>query len=166
MGSGKDLIDKALELTRSIQSLDDLKEHNDEIINLIEEFIRFGLESLKEIIDRSLSPKEIKEALDNFHDDQELFNKELERELDRIANLDGAQDFIDNLKEDMETRLEPIAHEMATIMGQIMASMMGQMMDGFSDLIDDRIVEVEDTNDNGHPKESEKEKSKVSDEET
>jgi hypothetical protein len=166
MDSGKEIIDRALQLTKSIQSLDDLNEHKDEIIAIIEDFIRLGLESLKDIIKMSLSPADTKKRLDKFQADQELFNTELELELNRIAEIDGAQEFIDSLKDEMEKRLEPIAEEMATIMGQIMSSMMGQMMNGFSDLISDSIADVEDTDDNGHPKEGEKENSKISDEET
>jgi hypothetical protein len=121
---------------KSIQSLDDLKEHKDEILNFIEESIKYGVESLQNILKASLSIDETKIELDKFQAGHELFSEELQHEFDRIANISGAQDYIESLRDEMEKRLEPHAQAIADNMGKIMASMMGQFIDGVGEIMD------------------------------
>jgi hypothetical protein len=126
----KESINKALELLKTIKILDDLKERKDEILAIIEEFIRSGVESLREIIKRSMSPKEIKREFNKFQHTQELFYKKLDEEMGRVSNLDGAKEYIDSLKDEMEERLKPHAEELAKLMGEIMSLILGSIMEG------------------------------------
>ncbi len=125
---------------RSIHSLDDLKEHEDEILNFVEESIKYGVEALQDILKMSLSIDETKTELDQFQAGQDLFSEELQHELDRIANISGAQEYIESLREKMEKRLEPHAQALADNMGKIMAAMMGQFIDGVGELMDSALA--------------------------
>ena len=93
MESSDQATKKALDIMKSIQTLDDLKEHKDEIIELIEQFIKLGVESLKGIIKLALSPEETKKELDKFQETQEYFNDKWESEMERIASIEGAKEF-------------------------------------------------------------------------
>jgi hypothetical protein len=126
----KTAINNALRLLKTIKTLDDLKEHKDEILTIIEDFIKYGVESLREIIKRSLKPAEIKLEFDKFQKTQELFYKELNEEMMRVSKLEGAQEYIVSLKDEMEERLKPYAQELVKLMGEIMSSMLGSIMEG------------------------------------
>jgi hypothetical protein len=124
-------INKAFNLLKTIKTLDDLKEHDDEILAIIEDFIKYGIESLRVIIKRSMTPEEIKKEFAKFQTTQELFYKELDEEMIRISKLEGAQDYIDSLKDDLEQRLRPYAQELTKLMGEIMSVMLGSILEGF-----------------------------------
>lgn len=140
MESGIKTIENALEVMKSIQSLDDMKEHKEEILTMIENTFKFLVDSLKEIIKKSLSPDEIQKEMEKIQEKQimnEQLGEKMEQELNRIANLPGAEEFIVGLKEEMESRLEPHAEELAVLMGELMTAMMGEVLGGLGELMQD-----------------------------
>ena len=83
-------IEDAINVLKSIQSLDDLKENKEEVLNIIEGFIVYGVKILKDILTKSLAPDEVQKELENFQVGQEAFGEELEKEMDRISEIPGA----------------------------------------------------------------------------
>ena len=158
MKSPEESIKNAVKFLRSIQTLDDIKEHKDDILAVIEDFIKFGVDALKEIIKMSLTPNETKKELDNFQKNQELFNKELEQEMERISNIEGAMEYIDSLKEEMEKRLEPHAQELAELMGEIMNSMMGGFVGSLGDAMNEAFSNEDESESGDKPKIEDKKK--------
>ena len=130
-------IEEAVNVLKSIKTLDDLKENKEEVLSIIEGFIKYGVDILKEILNQSLSPEEIQKELEKFQESQEAFGEELEKEMDRISEIDGAMEFVESLQAEMEKRLEPHAQELADTMGEIMGSMMGGMMDGLGNVFNE-----------------------------
>jgi hypothetical protein len=133
MNSANDSTQKSIELMISIRTLEDLKKNKKEIITTIEKFVIHGVESLKNIIKLSLSPEETKKELDKFQRNQEHFNEAWEAEMNRISDIEGAKEFLEGLKDEMEIHMEPYAKELAETMGEIMNSMMGQFINGLGD---------------------------------
>ena len=138
MESGIKTTENALEIMKSIRSLDDMKEHKEEILTMIEDTFKFLVDSLKEIIKKSLSPDELQKEMEKVQEKQilnEQLGEELGQELDRIANLPGAEEYIIGLKEELETRLEPHAEELAELMAELMSAMMGGVLGGLGELM-------------------------------
>jgi len=127
---GNDAIEKALELLRSLKTLEGIKEHEQEIMDFIENAIVFGTDQFRKILTMSLKPEQIKNEFDKFQKTQEQFNKEVQREMDRIGKIEGAKEYIESLREEMETRLKPHTTELANLMGKIMGVIIQQFMNG------------------------------------
>jgi hypothetical protein len=136
------LKEKTLELLKSINTLDDLKEHKDDVLALIEEFIKIGVNYLKTFFESaaSMSSEEKQNELAKFQDDNFLMDEEITGELDRISELPGADEFMENIQVEMEQRIAPhleeFAEQMANVMGEFMGDLMGGMMDGLGDMME------------------------------
>ena len=92
---------EAVELMGSIKTLDDLKAHKEELLSLIEDSIKHAVNSMKEIIKQSLSPEAIQQELAKLQDGQnenEDLGEKLDREIERIENLEGAEEYVKSLK--------------------------------------------------------------------
>jgi len=151
-------IEEAVNVLKSIQTLDDLKENKEEVLNIIEGFIVDGVKILKDILTKSLAPDEVQKELENFQVGQEAFGEELEKEMDRISEIPGAEEFVESLRVDMEKRLEPHAQELADTMGEIMGSMMGGMMEGIGEIFNELGDGEEEKDDKEKEESEEKEK--------
>jgi hypothetical protein len=133
---------KTLELLKSINTLDDLEEHKEEVLALIEEFIKFGVQILKTFFESSasMSSEEKQKELAKFQDDNFLMGEEITGELDRISELPGADEFMENIQGEMEQRIAPhleeFAEQMAKLMGEFMGDLMGGMMEGLGDVME------------------------------
>ena len=136
-GNKKDPKLEALKLLKSIKTFDDLVKHKDEILDFIEESIRYGIESLKSVLNMSLSAEELQAEMAKLNLGEDFLGEEIEKELDRLANLPGAKEFIADLRNDMEKRLEPYAHELMELMGKIMGTMMGQIMGNLGEVMNE-----------------------------
>ena len=126
-----------------------MKEHREEFLSFIEDSIKFAVESLKEILKKSLSPAELQKEMDNFQKGQmenEQLGAELESEIERISNIPGAQEYMESLKDEMEKRLEPHAQELAKAMLGLMAGMMGELMGGLGDMLNEAFSEEAEGN--------------------
>jgi hypothetical protein len=134
----------ALELLRSIQSLDDLKEQKDEVLNLIDDIFKYGIQSLKDFFKGSLSSEAEQEEIAKFQDEEYFFDKEIEKELDRIADLPGIEEFFETFKKELEGRIQPHLEEFAMEMAKSMGDLMGDMMGGFGEIFGDIAQEPEE----------------------
>jgi hypothetical protein len=138
-----------LQLLKSINTIDDLKVHKDEILALIDDIFKFGMESLKNFFEGSLSPEKKQSEMAKFQDDNYFFDREIEKELDRIANLPGAEEYFESFKEEVEMCIQPhleeFALQMAKFMGDLMGDMMGGMMEGMGDMMEGMNEFVEET---------------------
>ena len=136
MDEREQLKEEALELLTTIKTLDDVKEHKGEIIEIMVKLLKSALGILKTFFERSfsLSASEKEEEISNFQDDSFLFTKEVNDELERIYDLPGAAEFMDDFMADMEKELEPymeeITAELEKIMGEFMGNLMGGIVEG------------------------------------
>jgi hypothetical protein len=149
-GKEKDQTTKeAIELLRSIKTLDDLKEHKDEIMTFVENTLKAGVEELKTFLESAMSmtPEEKEQGFAKFQDETFLFNEEMGLELERIDNLPGAIEYLDSFRGEMEERMEPhleeFSKQMAESMSQFMGDLMGGLVEGFGEAMegmDDSVV--------------------------
>ena len=139
MGKREEAKQNALKLLRSIETLDDLKEHKDEVVALIDDIFKYGVQSLQNFFEGSLSPEDKQEEIAKFQDENYFFDKEIEKEMDRIAELPGAQEYFETFKTELEGRIQPhmeeFALQMAKFMESLMGDMMGGMMEGMGDMM-------------------------------
>jgi hypothetical protein len=129
---------EALELVRSIETLDDIKQHKDEILSIIEDSIRFFIEKLKEIIKKDLSLEEMQNEMVKVQESQmenEKLYEEFEIEMNRISDIPGSDEYLETLTADLEARIEPLAKELTDLMGELMGAMMGGIMEGFGEMM-------------------------------
>jgi hypothetical protein len=136
------LKDITLELLKSINTLDDLKDHKEEVLALIEEFIKIGVQLLKTFFESaaSMSSEEKQNELAKFQDDNFLMGEEITGELDRISELPGADEFMESIQGEMEQRIAPhleeFAEQMTKVMGEFMGDLMGGMMEGLGEMME------------------------------
>jgi hypothetical protein len=144
---------KVVEFLKTIKTAEDLKEHKDELIDLMEELIKSALTVLKKSLEAALSmDSDGKEKeLEKFQDESWLFDETIGVEMNRIETLDGADELFETFTSEMEERIGPhmeaITQEMTKFMESLfggmmegMAEGMGEMMGGFGD--DDEPPEV------------------------
>jgi hypothetical protein len=137
-----------LKLLKSINTIDDLKAHKDEVLDLIDDIFKFGMESLKNFFEGSLSSEVKQTEIAKFQDDNYFFDKDIEKELDRIANLPGAEEYFESFKEEVEMRIQPHMEEFALQMAKFMESLMGGMMEGMGDMMEGFTELVEEPESN------------------
>jgi hypothetical protein len=140
MGEREEAKENVLKLLKSINTLDDLKEHKEEVLELIDDIFKFGVKSLQNFFEGSLSPEEKQNEIAKFQDENYFFDKEIEQELDRIANLPGVEEYFESFKEEIQKRIQPhmeeFALQMAKFMESLMGDMMGAMMEGMGDMME------------------------------
>jgi hypothetical protein len=125
--------DKAVEFLKTIQSLDDLKAHKKEVLDLMEQVFKAALETLKAFFEATLSPEDRQKQMARFQDEHFLFSEEMENELERIDALPGAAEYFETFKEEMDKRMGPYAEEMAEQMMKLMTNFMGDLMGGLAE---------------------------------
>jgi hypothetical protein len=135
MESREEIKKEALEYLTKIKTLDDLKEHKDDIIQTMIKMIKSALEILKSFFETafSMSSEEKAEELSKFQDDNFLFTKEVEDELDRIYNIPGADEFMDTFQQDLEEQMEPYMEEITQQMTKLAEEFMGDLMGGLGE---------------------------------
>jgi hypothetical protein len=158
---------EALELLKSIQSVEDLKEHKEQVLGIIEGSIVYMVDALKDILKKSLSPEKIAQEMGKIQEsqiDNEQLNQEFELEMERISNISGADEYMESLTEEMEKRMEPHAEELAKLMAELMTGMMGGVMEGFGEMMNEafdgelnEVIEIENKNEKDKKAEDEKE---------
>ena len=128
---------KTRELLRSIKTLDDFKAHKDEVLDMIEKGFKSAVEALKQFFDSmlSLTPEQRQDQMGKFQDDNFLMDPEVGQEMDRIAALPGAAEYIESFKGDMQERIGPYLEEFTTQMGRLMEQFMGGLMGGIADVL-------------------------------
>jgi hypothetical protein len=123
---------KVMELLRSIKLLDDLKAHKEEILSLFEEMFKSAVGMLQEFFENatSLTDESLQEKMAKFQDEQFIFDRSIEAELDRIGELPGAAEYFDSFRDEMEARITPYLEEFTKQMTEILSKLMGDMMEG------------------------------------
>jgi hypothetical protein len=123
---------KVMELLSSIKSLDDLKAHKEEILNLFEEMFKSAVGMLQKFFESatSLTDESLQERMAKFQDEQFIFDRGIEEELDRIGELPGAAEYFESFREEMEERITPYLEEFTQKMTEILSKFMGDMMEG------------------------------------
>jgi hypothetical protein len=133
--------EKTVLLLKSIKTLEDLKKHKEEILDLMEEIFESAVQALNIFFDKSLSmssDEKQKEAM-KFQDGNYLFNEDIGNELNRIDNLPGAIEYIESFKEEMDRRmgphLEDFTKQMSKLMSEFMGGMMGAVFGGMEEMM-------------------------------
>ena len=149
----------ALEFLRSIKTLDDMKEHKDEVLDLVVEIIKAGLDVFNKFLEESLSmsDEEKEKGMEKFQDESFMFSPEIEEELDRITELPGAEEYMAGFEEEMKTRLEPYLEEYFGKIMSIMGDFMGGMMEGMMQGIGEAFGEMGKLGDDGESDQGEME---------
>ncbi len=139
----------ALELFRTINSFDDVKENREKMRDMIEGLFKAGAAELKRTLEESpdMGPEEAGKLAKQFQDDEFLMNKELSTELERIDSLPGVVDYIEQFTSEDEKRLEPVIEEFTKQMEKLMAIVMGgveDMMQGMGDAMGEAIGQMKE----------------------
>jgi hypothetical protein len=132
---------KTVLLLKSVKSLEDLKKHKEEILDLMEEIFESAVQALNTFFNESLSmssEQKQKEAM-KYQDENYLINEDIGNELNRIDNLPGAMEYIESFKEEMDRRmgphLEEFTNQMSKLMGELMGGMMGAVLGGMEEIM-------------------------------
>ena len=128
-------IKQALELLNSIQSLDDLKEHKEEVIQTMVNMLKSALEVLKTFFEKSfsMSQEDKKEEFSKFQDENFIFTKEVEDELDCIYSLPGADEYMDGFQSEVEEQMAPYMEELAQQKAKLADELFGDLMGGLAE---------------------------------
>ncbi len=127
---------KTVKFLKSIKTLDDLKEHKEEMLAQVEEIFKAALHKLDGILGEEISPEEKSEVIAKFQDESYLFSEEIEQEMNRIDSLPGAMEFYDSFQDELEKRMQPLLDEIAEKLTKIMDSMMGGVMEEFGGMME------------------------------
>ncbi len=126
---------EALEKLRKIQTLEDVKEHDQEIVDTMVEFLTGAVEIMRawfqDIL--SLDPEAKHMEIVKFQNDNFLADDEVNMELDRISGIPGADEHLDPFLEQLEERLTPVMEETGEIMEKLMSELGGAMMGGLEE---------------------------------
>ena len=139
----------ALELFRTLNSIDDVKENREKVRDMVEGLFKAGAAELKRTMEESpnMGPEEAGKLAKQFQDDQFLMNEELETELGRIDSFPGVTDYIEQFGSEDEERLEPIIEEFTKQMEKLMMIVMGgveDMMQGMGDAMDEAFGQMKE----------------------
>jgi hypothetical protein len=121
---------------KTIETLDDLKEHKDEVLEKIEGIFKAASELLGEYQGEEIAPEEKAKVLAKFQDENYLFDKEVEQEMNRIDSLPGAIEYVDSFQGELDSRMQPHLEEIERKISIIMDSMMGGVMDEVGGLME------------------------------
>ncbi|UCF08183.1 MAG: hypothetical protein JSW28_00375 [Thermoplasmata archaeon] len=134
MDKGYEARKNALELMKETNSLEDLKEHKDEIISFMEESVKSSVDEIRKIINMPLSSEGIQEKVNKFMEGLDLLTEELDAEASRIDAIPGMQE---SFNEEMVKRLEPYVLELERLIDKFMNSIEGAFMEGFGEIFND-----------------------------
>lgn len=122
---------EALVMLGSIRTLEDFKEHKEDIIKFLEEMLGTSVLALKELMTHmmGMSEDEKMENLMKLQGQDDIFGPEIDEELQRISEIPGVDEHFDSFQAEFEERLNPyiedLMQSMETAMGQLMGGMMG-----------------------------------------
>jgi len=125
---------RALELMRKINSLEDLKKHQDEIISLMEESLQYSIDSMNKILEMSLEEEGIEGKVNAFMEGLDALVDELDSEALRIDGLPGVEEAMGSFNAEMERRLEFRAVELEKLAEQLMKKIEGKFFEGFGEI--------------------------------
>jgi len=143
---------QTLDFLKSIKSLDDIKEHKKEIFNAIIGMIKSALEIVKSFFEtsKSISTEEKAEEFSKFQNDNFLIPTEIEEEMDRIYNLPGADEIMDDFQQELEKQMEPYMEEISQQMSKLAEEFFGDMLGGLAEGITQGLEDVFGDEDGEH----------------
>jgi hypothetical protein len=119
-----------VKILSEIETVGDLEKNKKIIVDLMVDQLRAGLDALKTVIDGSLSPEDIQTRMTNIEGEREKLEQKMEKELERIGKIPGAEDVVMSLRGEMTGQLGSLAQEMGQIMAQLMGKLMGGLFGG------------------------------------
>lgn len=125
-----------LDLLRSIQTLEDVKEHDQEVVDLMVDFYTASVKSLGDWFEEilTLDPDSKKEEVERFEEKASLADEEIDAEIGRIQMIPGSDEhmnpFMEEFAERVNPQMEKTQEMMLKLMADLGASMMGALAKG------------------------------------
>jgi len=121
---------EALDLLRTIQTLEDVKEHDQEIVDLMVGFYTAYAKSLGDWFEEilKLDPNSKKEEVGKFEEKASLADEELDKEIDRIRMIPGSDEHMDPFMEEFAGRVNPQMDKTQEMMMKLIADLGAYMM--------------------------------------
>jgi hypothetical protein len=129
------MVEQTVARLQSIQTPDEFKAAKDEIIDLMEQIFKSGVDALKEFFENifTMTPEEQEEKSSKFQDESYLLDPKIMEEMERLDQLPGTEEFGDEFEAEMEKRLGPYLEQYTEQMGKMMETFMGGMMEGVAE---------------------------------
>ena len=121
---------EALDMLRSIQTLDDVKEHDQEVLDLMVGFITASVRTLENWFEEILSLEGEKkgEEIQKFQNTNYLADEEINAEFERIDTIEGSGEYMEQFMGEFEKRIQPQIEKTGQMMEKLMADLGGAMM--------------------------------------
>jgi hypothetical protein len=108
-----------LEFVYNMNSIDDLKNGNAKLLELIKKTFERNIEELKNLKASGKPQTELRGQLDEIDRTMEVFGNELEAEIGRISKLPGAGGFIESFNQELMNTFQPLVMEFETILAEL-----------------------------------------------
>ena len=140
------LVEQTVARLKSIQTMDEFKTAKDEILDLMEEIFKTGLDALKAFFEDmfSLTPEEKQKESLKFQDETYLLDPKIMEEMERLDEIPGSEEFGDEFEAEMEKRLGPYLEQYSEELGKLMDSFMGGMVEGMAEALKPEEEEEEE----------------------
>lgn len=117
-------------LLRSIDSLEDLKEKKESMIESQVIFVSSAVDTLNDFFENlsNYSQEEKKAQVERLSDEKFIFDDKINGEMGRIYNLPGCGEYIDSIDPEVQSKLEPPMNEYISILQTKMMDVMNEMM--------------------------------------
>jgi hypothetical protein len=128
---------EALDVLRSVQTLEDLKEHDQEIVDVMVDFFTASVKKLQIHFEEILSMDGEKKGveIEKFQNSANLADEEIDLELERVRLIPGSDEHMDPFMMEFGERVNPQIDKAERMMEKLMNNlgegMMGSMSDGF-----------------------------------
>jgi hypothetical protein len=135
MNDRETVIKQTVEFLKSIKTLDDVKEHKKEIFDVVLGMFKSALVIVKSFFEtsKSMSTEEKAKEFSKFQDDSFLMPPEIEEEMDRINDISGADEILDEFQQKLEEQMEPIVEEISQHMSKLAEEFFGDMLGGMAE---------------------------------
>ncbi len=121
---------ETLEMLRSVQTLDDVKEHDQEIVDLMVGFVTASVRTLENWFEEILSmePEKKGKEIEKFQNTNYLADEEINAEFERIDTIEGSGDHLEPFMGKFEERIAPQMEKTGQMMEKLMSDLGGAMM--------------------------------------
>jgi hypothetical protein len=129
-----ELIQITVQRMKAIQTVDDLKSSQKEIMDLIEKIMKSAVEALKNFVENifQFTAEEREEKSKQFQDDDYFLDSRIMDELKRLDTIPGSQEIGEAFGKEMEERMGPYMEEFAQNAGKLMENFMGGLTEGLA----------------------------------
>ncbi len=145
---------EALDLLRSIQTAEDVKEHDQEIVDIMVGFLTASVKTLENWFEEILSmdPDKKGKEIAKFQEATSLSDEEIDEEMNRISAIPGADEYLEPFMEELGKRITPQMEKTGKMMEKLMADLGGAMMGAMGEAFGGMAEEVEEEEDIEIPK--------------